>query len=283
MSLTDLLFVRRQSPDWAGLARDHEAQIPIDPLRFVPHSMVPGFPDNITDCIRVWNQCFPINFFRCRQILSEIAERGLRQVRDARVVPLGAIDQVPAMVMQSASLVFFTDDDDWFSPNAVELLAGLDPGKSDIIVFPLIRLGEDSFTFVRQGEPARLVVGRRRDFGHRFQTNNYGITARTAGSEHLRYLKDHVLGSVYADQQDLRDTYFDVLISATSKTPCSANLIGALPHDPPAYHTFMRRYVNNLERLVIPAELSWMTEPLGKTVALFQAILSGFSTSASTL
>jgi hypothetical protein len=283
MSLTELIFVRRQSPDWAGLARDYEAAIPIDPSRFVPHPVVPGFPNNIADCIQVWNALFPVNFFRCRQVLSAIAEHCLHQVRNARVVPLGAIDQIPTMVMRSAALVFFTDDDDWFNPKVFELLAGLDPGQSDIVVFPLVRLGEDSFTFVRKGEPARVVVGRRRDFGHRFQTNNYGITARTALSRHFQYLKDHVLGSVYADQQDLLDGYFDMLISATSKTPCSANLIGELPSDPAAYRAFIRRYVDNLERLAIPAELHWMTEPLSKTVALFQVILSGPATSAGSL
>jgi hypothetical protein len=236
--------------------------------------MVPGFPDDIVGCIEVWNALFPVNFFRCRQVLSGIADRCLRQVSNARVVPLDAIDQIATVVTQSASLVFFTDDDDWFNPNVYELLSGLDPGQSDIVVFPLVRLGEDSFTFVRKDEPARVVVGRRRDFGHRLQTNNYAITARTALSEHLRYLKDHVLGSVYANQRDLRDIYVDVVISATSKTPCSANLIGLLPHDPAAYRAFIHRYVDNLERLEIPAELDWMTEPLRETVALFHVILS---------
>jgi hypothetical protein len=272
MALNRIIFIRRQSPDWASLAFDYEAGVPVDPSRYVPQPMVPGFPDDIAASIRMWNEMFPVNFFRCRQVLADLSAHSLRQVRNASIISQDRIGEIPAVITGSASLLFFVDDDDLFDPNTFSRLSGLDLGQCDIAVFPLARLGEDSFTFVRKDEPARLVVGRRRDFGHRFQTNNYGLTSRAALSVHLPHLKDHVLGSIYADQQQLLDSYFDVLISATSKTPCSANVIGALPADPPAYRAFIRRYVENLTRLELPRELNWMVEPINETTALFGVV-----------
>ena len=153
-----------------------------------------------------------------------------------------------------------------------ERLSVIDLDQSQVAVFPLVRLGEDNFTFVRRAEAARAVVGARRNFGHRFQTNNYGISSRIALSGHLPHLKDHVLASIYADQHNLSDIYFDVIISATNKTPCSANTIGALLTNQPEYRIFIRRYVESLRRLQIPPELGWMTEPVNETIKLFSEV-----------
>jgi hypothetical protein len=269
MSLNGIIFVRRQSPDWGRLAHDYRAGMPIDPSRYKPRSKVPGFPDDIVACIEAWNETFAVDFFRCRQMLKEISERSLHQIRKATIISEDGLDQLPTMIGGHQVLLFFFDDDDWFAPDTFERLSVLDLGQCDIAVFPLVRFGMDSFTFVRSGEAARVIVGTRRNFGHRFQTNNYGISSRIALSGHLPHLQDHVLGSVYADQENLRDTYFDLPISATNKTPCSANAIGGLRSDPPEYRAFVRRYVENLRRLQIPRKLEWMTGPLRETLDLF--------------
>jgi hypothetical protein len=272
MPLDHIIFVRRQSPDWAALAHEYEADTPIDPSRYIPRLAVPGFPDDIATCIRIWNETFPVNFFRCRQRLAAISEHSLRQISNARILPPDGIGEVPDIISGFRSLLFFLDDDDLFAPNTFECVSALDLGRCDVAVFPLVRFGDDTFTFVRSDAAARLVIGRRRDFGHRFQTNNYGLASAAALAGHLEHLKDHVLGSVYADQNRLRDTYFDVLISATNKTPCSANIIGGLPSNPPEYRAFIRRYVKNLRQLQIPSELGWMNEPLRQTIRLFNEI-----------
>jgi hypothetical protein len=269
MSLDQIVFVRRQSPDWSGLAHDYEAGMPIDPARYAPGSTVPGFPDDIVVCIRAWNETFSVNFFRCRQVLKEISERLLRQISSATVVSEDRMGALPAMIEKWRCLLFFFDDDDLFAPNTFEQLSALDLGEFDIAVFPLVRFGVESFTFVRREEKARVVVGMRRNFGHRFQTNNYGITSGIALAGHLPRLKDHVLGSIHADQQNFRDAYFDVLIGATNKTPCSANTIGALPADRAAYRAFIVRYVENLRRLEIPPGLGWVSDSLDETIKLF--------------
>jgi hypothetical protein len=85
-------------------------------------------------------------------------------------------------------------------------------------------------------------------------------------------LRDHVDGSCYADEQNFRDNYFDILISATNKTPCSANTIGELLTDPRAYRAGIGHYVNNLQQLDLPPPVGWMAEPVAETVKLFSAV-----------
>jgi hypothetical protein len=176
------------------------------------------------------------------------------------------------MVGQSRCLLFFFDDDDWFAPDTFERLSVLDLSECDIAVFPMVRLGDKIVTFVRAGKNARAVVGARVDFTFRFMTNNYGISPKIALSEHLPKLQDHMLGSVYAGQQEFRDPYFDVLVSVTNKTPCSASAIGRLPTDPPAYRASIWRYAENLGQTHIPPELHWMNEPVGETISLFHTM-----------
>jgi len=230
---------------------------------------VRGFPEDIVGCITVWNETFPVNFFRCRGVLKEISERMLRQIRNAVILTEERIDEVPA-VRNGHSLVFFFDDDDLFAPGMFDLLSHVDFSQCDAAVFPLIRLAETIGTFVRPGRPARLIVGRREDFRHRYHTNNYGIS-RIALTD-LINMKDHMRASSYADRREFKDTYFDILISATNKTPCSAQNIGRLPARVPEYRAFIRRYVENLGRLKIPRELDWLNEPLSATIGLFGEI-----------
>jgi hypothetical protein len=273
MSLDQIIFVSRQSPDWGGLAQDYGAGLPIDPSRYEPRSKVPGFPDDIVACIQIWNDTFPMNFFRCRQALTNISQHSIRQISRAKIISDDRLSELPSIMKGLRVVLFFFDDDDLFAPNTFECLSTLDFGQCDVAVFPLVRFGEETFTFVRRAKTARIVVGRRRNFGHRFQTNNYGVCSGIALSEHLLQLKDHVLGSIHANQENLRDRYFDILISATNKSPCSANVIGGFLHSNQLqYRDFVRRYVENLGRVQIPPELGWMIEPLNETIELFREI-----------
>lgn len=269
--LEQIVFVRRRSPDWQGLANCYEAGLPIDPSSYKPEVRVRGFPEDIVKCIRVWNETFPVNFFRCRGVLKEISERSLRQVSNAVILTEERIDELPAITNGLHSLVFFFDDDDLFAPGMFELLSDTDFSRCDVAVFPLIRLAEIIGTFVRAGHPARVVVGGREDFRHRYHTNNYGI-AGIAHTDHLMNMKDHMQASTYADQYEFHDRYFDILISATNKTPCSAQHLGRLPSRIHEYRAFIRRYVDSLGRLKVPPELDWLSEPLSATIKLFAEI-----------
>jgi hypothetical protein len=272
MELNQIILVRRRSPDWHGLACDYEAGLPIDPLRYKPTD-VPGLPEDLPLCIRLWNQIFRVNFFRCRHILKAISERTLARVRSGLVISDDELGGLPAMVGKSRFMLFFFDDDDLFAPDMIDVLSTVNVADSDVAVFPLVRLGDHSYTFVRSGHTARVVVGRRQDFRYRFQTNNYGISSKIALSPHLEHLKEHVVGSMYADAQKLTESYFDVVLSATNKTPCSLAMIRTLPSCVEEYLSYVRRYVKNLRQLKVPPEVGWLNAPLEETATLFDSTL----------
>lgn len=269
IALDHIVFVRRQSPNWTRLADDYEAGRAIDPSRYMPPPGLPGFPSDITACFEVWNKTFGVNFFRCRHILREISERSIRSVSNSIFIDATRLKDLPSIVSGNHFLLFFFDDDDWFAPDTFSRLAAINIHQKDIAVFPLVRFGERVLTFVRRNQSAGIVVGERTDFGYRFHTNNYGIASSIALSEHVSHLQDHMLGSSYVDQFDIPDKYYDIIISATNKTPCAASSMGRLPLTSTAYRAAVDNFVGNLEVLQLPTDLAWMQGPLRETLRLF--------------
>lgn len=271
--LDRVVFVLRQSPDWAELARDHEAGLPVSPSRYRPPGFIEGFPGNIEEWIRSWNELFPVNFFRCRQILKDVAVGLLRSVDRAVVLSESDVSTLPSVIGNRNFLLFFLDDDDWFAPDTFARIARLDLRGRPVAVFPLVRFDTSTFTFVRASESARTLVGARQDFHFRFQTNNYALGRSLALSGDLLRMKDHVEASRFADSAGIEDTYFpDVVISATNKTPASASRLPGLLADPSKSRSRLRDYVRNLEELSIPDELGWCESALRATIGLFRLI-----------
>lgn len=268
-----LIFLVRQSPDWEALADDYESGRAIDVGRFKPAHPIPGFPDGVERLIDAWNHLFEFNFFRCRQALKDLAFGTVRKIPGARLLNETAYPAAAAAIARTPSLLFYMDDDDWFAPDLPERLSGLDFGPADIAVFPLVRLEIDSFTFVRQGVAAETIVGSRQDFGHRFQTNNYAIRTDRVLPWHIARLKDHVYGSVHADSVGLSDIYFDRIISATNKTPCSASNLPILFQHPDQTLALIRRYSDRLDELAIPESAMWLGPLLHRMIMLFDQIL----------
>ena len=259
---------------WELLAIDFESGNPIDINRYKPSSPIPGFPDNIETYIAIWNDAFPVNFFRCRHILKGITTKLLEKINHAILFNESDIVDIRSRLIGQRFLLFFHDDDDWFAPDAYEKIATKYLCLNDIAVFPLVRLEFDSFTFVRKSETAKFVIGERRDFHFHFQTNNYGLPSRIAFSDQLFEFKDHVLASRYAEKMSLTDSYFDVIISATNKTPCCASNISRISNLQ-SYKTMMQDYVRNLSSLIIHSELVWIKPPLIQTIELFKSLLVG--------
>jgi hypothetical protein len=81
--LDSIVFIKRQSPDWAALSADYRAGRPIDPRRYVPDHDIPTFPDNIEALIDAWNRRFGIDFFTVRHIIAQLCDQTIRAVRGA--------------------------------------------------------------------------------------------------------------------------------------------------------------------------------------------------------
>ena len=269
-----IVLVMRQSPDWESLSQDYEAGLSIDTSRYKPPGFIEGFPNNIETCIQTWNELFPVNFFRCRQTLKDIAAGNLSNVKNAITLSEDNMASLTSLLGRKRFLLFFHDDDDWFAPDTFEKVATLDLGQNEIAAFPLVKFDVNSNTCVRPAETPRIIVGERSTGIYRFQTNNYGINQRIALADIVSQFKDHVAASHFVDAMGIKDTYFaDTLISATNKTPCSASKLPGLIADPQSYTAAIHDYIENLETLSIPVEMNWCKPALAATVALFRSLL----------
>ena len=267
-----LVFVTRQSPDWQTLAEDFAQGHYIDPSRFRPAQSIPGFPPNVVELIDSWNTHLSLDFFSCRSQLQKIADDTIAQIAGAQRF---SYDQINSTSLENENyVVFFHDDDDWFVPNMSTILSQISAVNYDICVFPLIRLWTDTFTFVRHGQNAQMVVGRKQDFHFRYQSNNYGLNGRICDGATLLAMKDHVLASDYANKRAFRDVYLDQIIGVTAKTPCAASMLPSVFCEPNKARDHIRCYVDALGTLTIPTELGWVGDRVKCLIELFSRVLS---------
>jgi hypothetical protein len=211
------VFVTRQSPDWREIAADFGKGRRIDPARFRPREPISRFPDEIVDLIGLWNAHFRVDFFNCRARLQEISNSYFARLAAARRFRHDDADL--GRKIGAADLVFFHDDDDWFSPEADGIVAAITGEDFDVVVFPLIRLWTDTVTFVRETYPSRVAVGRRSGFGFRYHSNNYGVRGSICDPAALVGMKQHIAASEFADKRALRDLYVDQIISGPRRPP----------------------------------------------------------------
>jgi hypothetical protein len=264
------LLVTRQSPDWRALARDYRRQGRVDPARFVPAEAIPAFPPNVADLIDRWNATMSIDFFSCRARLKEIADWTLADIPARRI----RYDEVEALgPALQGHVIFFHDDDDWFSPGLAGIVAILPFDGYDVCVFNLIRLWTSTWTFVRRGQASRVIVGEQTGFRSRFQSNNYGVNGDACEPSAVVAMKDHLLASGYADANALRDLYVEEIIGVTAKTACSASMLPALFAEPDTAKAQVRRYLDSLQALEVPGDVAWIAGPIRHVVDLFSAAI----------
>jgi hypothetical protein len=169
-------------------------------------------------------------------------------------------------------VLFFHDDDDIFAPDLLARLRAHDIPQHDVSVFTLPRVHTDLFTFVRDGEPAGAVWGRRKGFDFRYQSNNYGIDSRACTAAALRGMKDHVEASAYATAAGLRDGVYPFSISATVKTPCAASMVPGLLAGERGYRKTIAAFAKAFAKPAPPPELDWLRAPLAAIAALFREV-----------
>jgi hypothetical protein len=263
------LFILRQSPDWHSLAADFRQKVQIDPARFRPPLPVPGFPGNIVQLVARWNEMMAVDFFTCRSRLKEMCEDSIAQIPGARRISYLDIENIGPEIANY--IAFFHDDDDWFAPNMGQILNAALPADYDVCVFPLVRIATQTSTLIRQGQDGRpdIMIGVPRPFSHRYQSNNYGLNGRICSGEALLNMKDHILGSEFANTKGLRDTYVNRIISATAKTPCSAQAVAQMFREPAKARSHVQAYVSALEALELPDNLPWISNRVKSVIELF--------------
>lgn len=268
-----IAFVRRQSPDWTSLSKDFRAHRPIDPARFVPTHHIPGFPERVDHLIDLWNQWFNIDFFTFRSIVARLSRRNIESISNACIFDIDEIESILRKASAERSYVYFHDDDDFFSPELPALVQSIDH-ETDVVVTPLLRLGNPVLTFVRDGADSDLVIGRRENFHFRFQTNNYGVNGRRIGDrDSVAALRDHVLASSYATDHRYSEIVLPTVISATVKTPASASMLPIMLSGDDRMHRAFVECLDSLDAVDFSARCNWLANPLRDIVRLMRSTI----------
>jgi hypothetical protein len=249
--------------------------VAIEPSRYQPTGTIPDFPGDIVELIARWNTQSAVDFFTCRARLKEIAQGTLRRVARAMVVSCGELPRATAVLQGKRFILFFCDDDDWFAPELFSVLSAQDLHGVDVAVFPFVRFGWQTATFVHPAAPPLAFVGPQRPFAQRYHTNNYGLVSHLWHPSHLAAMQDHFDASAHGDRMGFVDRQFGVIVGATNKTPCAASFLRATVADAAGFGAAIDRYVRELQSHAIPDPLGWMREPLAATIALFDAVLAG--------
>jgi hypothetical protein len=276
--LDAVILAQRQSPDWAALARDYRAGVPIDPARYVPDHAIPAFPADIVGLIGRWNDFAAVDFFTCRAELKAIAAAVAGRVVRAVRVPADRVPEAVAALAGRRFAVCFHDDDDWFAPDVADRLGRVDASGADVLVFPLPRFSLYLCTFVPPGHAPAFAVGRPQPFSNRYQTNNYALLPHLCTPAHLPAMQDHISASAHADATGLADRFTDTLIGVTNKTPCSASFLPLALTDAAGFRNFVGGTLQVLHQVTLPAELGWTRAPLDATLALLGRVMAGMRT-----
>jgi len=272
-----VILAMRASPDWGEFAQDYAAGIPVPATRYFPaHDL--RFSRDVPRIIERWNELSPVSYFECRRRLRDIAEANLTKVE--RVIRVGwpGVPGVLEELDEASLLLFYLDDDDWFHPDLVDMCEEIDASSIDVAVFPYLRLAASVTTFTRGGQPTPHAVGRYEPFKYRYCTNNYGLTARALSSG--ASLLEHSSASQAGVDLGFVDLHVDEIVSATSKTPCSASWLPELPLEKDAFDRYIRTYIETLEALQIPSALAWVEAPLRETLVLFREVCSSSPSAA---
>ncbi|MEM1389023.1 MAG: hypothetical protein AAGG54_15560 [Pseudomonadota bacterium] len=223
-----LMLVRRQSPDWEALAEEFRTRGRVEPARYLPATPIAGFPPDLPSLIDRWNRTLAIDFFTFRWAVACLSEQNVARVQYAQRWQYDDPALFDAIQAAAPATVMFYDDDDFFAPDAVDLLRA-DIGRSEALVLPLLRLGDATFTFSPEEVTPRHVWGAVRPFDMTFQSNNYALSGRLFTTpQAIHDWKDHVEASARAVSMDMPVGFSDTLVSATVKTPASASMLRAV-------------------------------------------------------
>ncbi|AGA25613.1 hypothetical protein [Singulisphaera acidiphila] len=226
--------------------------------------------------IRLWNRTFGMSYFAYRQGLKEIAELSWTRVRNLDLV-LRRPELFPALEGLDPCILMPVDDDDWFHPDAADVLRRSWSPGFDAFHWPdgLYRSVPFQERFDRPAAQVRLVVRR---WDSDFTTNGYAITrkglAAVPGPMRKRVLAFHWAAGKAFHREGVERCFVDQVLSASNKSLASATNLKALVDRP-----LVLRNVPHLRRRteVIPPALQWAADYIARTERLNEELCHGLT------
>lgn len=236
-----LFVVRRPCPDWKSLT----------PAAFREQSRqycrsVGRPPEQVNETVAIWDATFGVSYLEARQAMKDISLANCGAVRDSRMIDLERL----AVKSAEPGIYFFTDDDDWVSP---DILSRLNAS---------VRAGCHAYIWgsVAFGGFSRTALDFRKFDGFCY-TNNYALDY-----SYFRDRPDLLAAASYhmgADETIPRRELCEVreYLSVANKHPCSTVFLEHVLKKKGGGSAALAQAVGNfhgrLARLKIPPGLSW--------------------------
>lgn len=227
---------------------------------------------SLLESIRLWNRAFGMSYFAYRQELKKIAETNWARVRNLDLVARRP-ELIAALEALDPCVVLPVDDDDWFHPDAADVLRrSWSPGV-DAFHWPdgLYRSVPFQDRFDEPVHQKRLIV--RRGKGD-FTTNGYAVTTKGLRGElgETRLLDFHWAAGKAFHREGVDRRFVDQVLSASNKSLASATNLKALVDRP-----LVLRNVPHLRRRTeeIPPALQWAADYIARTEQLNQSLCRG--------
>ena len=175
-----------------------------------------GLPDDlIIDFAERWNSVMAVNYLGYREAMKAIALESARNVREATVISYEAL---PALALADDDLLYFTDDDDWVSPNLFLRMRAAGPsgdGWRWLSVF-VGRMFVDTPLQSAGGGVLQL-----RATTEILYTNNYAATGAAWKRLGSNALLEHGHAQRVFDSEDFKPQLLPDYLSAANKHLCS--------------------------------------------------------------
>ncbi len=239
-------IVLRASPDWLSF----------DIRQTRPFCESLGFDgEMIINFARFWDERMAIPFLSYRHLMKGVALESIRACRNAEFVRFTELD---CATMEDDDVYYFTDDDDWVSP---DLFENMDLGVSGgFQLWGSIYVGR-MYTDTPQALTSDPVVYERPFCDTTVYTNNYALTGRTIKSLGVAAVLEHFDLQVEVDEGRATPTLNLAYLSAANKHPCCtmAILFNMQSADFQAnLHRLMATYVEDLKLANVNPQIAWI-------------------------
>ncbi|QTN18891.1 hypothetical protein HZ989_11690 [Brevundimonas sp. AJA228-03] len=154
--------VLRRSPDWAHFDIE-QTRVFLAAFPAIDNDLIVKFAER-------WDAVMAMRYIDYRQAMKDLALSTARAVRRATFVTL---DDLPHLDLHDDDRLYFTDDDDWVSPDLFERLEQL-PSNGDGWLWNSVFVGKLFGDTPEEGPESRVV--RERPASDTVYTNNYAVT-----------------------------------------------------------------------------------------------------------
>lgn len=273
-SHTPVVIVLRQSPDWPS-----QTYADLEKTREFCR-MIGRREDLIIDLVRLWDRTLAISFFAARQMMKEISLENFRSVSGASFLRLAEVRPL----LRRDAFYLFTDDDDWYHPEAALALGRMDPRKCAAVQWDSVVMSRGC-TVLRDGMfwsnnyavSGSYLLQRERNLdivSQHFRADGafrakVGALHRRAG---YRTLLQHLFVPGY---RIIR--HVEGCLSVENKHPASTVVLEQLGDRPSGDHlrTLIRGIMDANRNPRVPDGCEWMLPLVGRVQDLCSRLLAG--------